>query len=207
MTQPAAERGPTRPELALAAGITLKQVVRDLRAGAPKTSTEEYLAWRAANRRPYARRGTGGDVAESNGEVRYSVGEETARLRRAQAEQAELANAEKRRELVSTEDVMQLLLRIGAIFKSQLEAQPGRLANELAAVSDPALIRAKLRDENRRILDACAVEVDRFAEQIEAPAEADGSDAAPSTGPHPGPMGGRDADPAAGQRGAGTVPQ
>jgi phage terminase Nu1 subunit (DNA packaging protein) len=174
---------PSTEELATAAGVEPRQVNRDRRKGAPTGSVEAYVAWRRSNIRQYS----GG-----TGRVSYSVGEETARLRSAQAEAQELEVAQKRRELLDREVVKQAVLSAGAVFNAQLDALPGRMANELAACNDPALVRAKLRDECRRILEATAAEFARLAD------EADRGDGDSGSEPDPRPVGGSVPDPAAG---------
>lgn len=95
------------------------------------------------------------------------VGAETKRLRAAQAQIAELEAAERRRELVVMEDVRQVVMAAGVVFAQQLDALPGRMANEMAACSDPAIAHAKLRDECRRIRQATAQEFARIEVAVE----------------------------------------
>ncbi len=55
-------------------------------------------------------------------------------------------------------------------FRSNLDGVAGRLSSELAGLSDPAVIKGRLADEHRRILQACS---DRFS-RLGAAAEAHG---------------------------------
>ena len=76
-----------------------------------------------------------------------SSGEAKRRYTQAQAELKELELAEKRSQMVSVEDVMPILADELANVRSRLMAAPGRLAAELAAVSDPAAIERLITDE------------------------------------------------------------
>jgi phage terminase Nu1 subunit (DNA packaging protein) len=74
-------------------------------------------------------------------------GEAKRRYTQAQAELKELELAEKRSQMVSVEDVMPILADELANVRSRLMAMPGRLAVELAAVSDAAAIERLIADE------------------------------------------------------------
>lgn len=188
---------PTYAELAAAAGINPGQVKKDKQRGAPADTIAEYLAWRAANIVPRT------NLRRSALPEAVNVGEQTARLRRAQADREELEIAERRGELIPAEEVKQAVLLAAGVYASQLDALPGRLANELAALNDPALILDRLRAECNRVRAATASALDELADRLASSVVNDGE--APAA-PHTGPMGGSDTQPADGLSGAGAIP-
>src|SRR4051812_3409584 len=95
---------PTYAELAEAAHVAPTQVKRDKQRGAPQDTIAEYLGWRAANVQEYS------TTRRRQTPTNLSVGAETARLRKAQAEKEELEVAERRGELIPVEDVRQVIL-------------------------------------------------------------------------------------------------
>src|ERR1044072_9240609 len=58
-----------------------------------------------------------------------------------------LENRRRAGEVVETTEVEEAFVRAMSLIALRLEAIPGRLANELAGISDPALIRQRLRHE------------------------------------------------------------
>ena len=72
---------------------------------------------------------------------------EVAREKRAKADLAELELAAKRRELVARADVDSLVRGLAIAARESLLALPGRLAPELALLSDVAAIEQQLTDE------------------------------------------------------------
>lgn len=189
----------TAQRLALAAGVTPRQVRKDKDAGAPLGTPEGYIAWRAANR--VHRSDTNQPGAQGQG-----INHETARLRRVQADREELELAKSKGELMHIEDVRQVVLAANVVFASQLEALPGRLANELAALTNPALILAKLRDECRRVREAVANEFQRLADDEASAMDAASEGGASTAQQDSGSVGGPNTEPTAGQRGAGSIP-
>jgi phage terminase Nu1 subunit (DNA packaging protein) len=73
------------------------------------------------------------------------------RLARAQATRVELENRVRTRELIERVDVEEGNNQAAALFVSQLEGVPGRVATELAAIRDPGLVRERLRFEMTRV--------------------------------------------------------
>lgn len=88
---------------------------------------------------------------------------------------------------------------------SLLESQPGRLANELAGISEPAVIREILLDDNRRIRAALAVHLERRAEALRAVQALD-SDDGTSAEAESVAMGGGEQDLPGGEHGTGPLP-
>jgi transcriptional regulator with XRE-family HTH domain len=80
-----------------------------------------------------------------------STGSKRQQLAAAQAEKFELENARRRGELVLAADADARLAQIGADLIGQLEGLPGRLANELAGITDAGIIRERLLAECRAI--------------------------------------------------------
>jgi hypothetical protein len=84
-------------------------------------------------------------------------------LIKAQADNAECKYQMKRGALVALDAVEQVLNEVAVLYGSSLDALPGRLAQELAGISDPAILKAKLFDECRHIRNLTAGHLERFA--------------------------------------------
>ena len=115
----------------------------------------KYLQERAAGRAE----GTYNDTTD--------IKTERKRLIKAQADKTECENQKLRGELVSFALVQDVLCETAVLYASSIDALPGRLANELAGLNDPAEIKARLFDECRRVRIATAKNLDRFADHIE----------------------------------------
>ncbi|MCP5009406.1 MAG: hypothetical protein GY942_05450 [Aestuariibacter sp.] len=81
----------------------------------------------------------------------------------AQRKKVELDTEEKRGELVSFDQARQTFMAAMTIVATQLDGLAGRVAGELAGISDPAIVRKKLFDETRRIRSAAADKLEDFA--------------------------------------------
>lgn len=99
----------------------------------------------------------------SDGKSSGDAAEEKKLLTIAQRKRIELDLAERQRKLVPLDEAQAAFNESMIIVASQLDALPGRAAGELAGLSDPALIRAWLFDETRRIRDAAAQHLEGFA--------------------------------------------
>jgi len=87
-----------------------------------------------------------------------------------------------------TADVATATDALAHAFRLHLEGQPGRMANELAGISEPALVKERLQDENRRILADIARHLAAMAEAKPDPQPAaDEPEAKPD--PQPGRRG------------------
>ena len=89
---------------------------------------------------------------------------ERKRLIKAQADNAECEHQIKRGELVALAVVEELLNEVAVLYGASLDALPGRLAQELAGLSEPSLIKNKLFDECRQIRNLTAQHLERWAE-------------------------------------------
>lgn len=93
---------------------------------------------------------------------------ERKRLIKAQADNAECEHQVRRGTLVALDVVEQVLNEVAVLYGSSLDALPGRLAQELAGMSDPAVIKNKLFDECRQLRNLTADGLQRFAKTEES---------------------------------------
>lgn len=76
---------------------------------------------------------------------------EKGRLDRERADKLAIENAAKRGDLIRREHIELYVQYSESSVASELHAIGGRLANDLAGISDPAVIRARLLDETKRV--------------------------------------------------------
>jgi hypothetical protein len=151
-------------------GISRIQVWRLAQKGMPLDSADAARAWRAANVQSRTRTG--------------QVFGEVARLRRAQAELAELDAATRAGRLAPVEEYDAATMEALTIISTQLGGLPGRVAGELAGMTDPAKIRRYLADEINRIRNAAADALEQWAARRMGPArQAPAAAAQPDAGP------------------------
>ena len=81
---------------------------------------------------------------------------EERRLAKIKADRQEFAHAKDQGLHPHIDQVKQVLFEVSAAFGNSLDSIGARLAGELAAESDPAVIRQKLFEESRRIRKATA---------------------------------------------------
>lgn len=128
--------------------------------------------------------------AERGGKI-VDVKTEEARLKMFQADKAEVDAQKAKNEVLLIEDVKDTLNEIATTYGSQLDALGGRLANELAAIEDPAEIRQVLFAEGRRIRSSTADAL----EALVARTDIEIGEVGESSGPEDsGPVGGREPD-------------
>lgn len=125
---------------------------------------------------------------------------ETARLKRAQAERAELENQLRRSEVIPSDDVKVALSEILVTLVGMLDGLGSRLAAKLASETDPAQIRRLILDETRRIREHAS---GRLAGMV--PAGLGLGPAAATAKQNTGPVGGRKPRTAARKRRARSV--
>jgi hypothetical protein len=99
----------------------------------------------------------------ADGRSAGDAAEEKKLLTIAQRKRIELDMAERKRELIPLPDAQAAFNESMIIVASQLDALPGRAAGELAGMNDPAMIRAWLFEETRRIRNAAAQHLETFA--------------------------------------------
>jgi phage terminase Nu1 subunit (DNA packaging protein) len=104
--------------------------------------------------------GRGDGEYDESGDIK----EERKRLIHAQAEKTESENYKLRGELIPIQLVEECLNEVAVLYGSGVDALPGRLANELAGVNDPAEIKSILFAECRRIRQATAASLAGLAE-------------------------------------------
>jgi phage terminase Nu1 subunit (DNA packaging protein) len=112
----------------------------------------KYLQERAVGR-------ADGEYAES-----ADIKIERKRLISAQADKTESENYKLRGELIPLELVEDCLNQVAVLYGSGIDALPGRLANELSGINDPAEIKSLLFDECRRVRKATADMLRGFSE-------------------------------------------
>ena len=98
-------------------------------------------------------------------------GSQRERLAMEQADKFALENARRRGELILASQVADVLSTLGADLAQRHDGLPGRLANELAGISDPAQIRERLLDELRSIRGAFSDAVDKLADALGSSAD------------------------------------
>ena len=93
-----------------------------------------------------------------------SIAPESARERvhQEQADRLALENEESRGKLCRMDVIEQLALRAASGLASELDGLPGRLAGELATITDPATIKGRLLEECRRVRTAYADHLGRL---------------------------------------------
>lgn len=129
---------------------------------------------------------------------------ERERLAMNQADKVALENAQKRGELIPVEILQEVLGSAFADHGAQLDGLAGRLANELAGITEPARIRAKLLDEVRRVRAALAQSLSGVVESGKGTAER-GADSGTPAKSDSSSVGRRGKNPSPGKRGTRRV--
>ena len=143
--------------LAEIAGLSVSQLNRLVSAGVmPKAKRAVYATEKALRALiDYYRQGR-----EGTGNIAV----ERLRLTVAQRKALEQTTAIKARELVPADEVQTLFCATLAMSMSQLDGMGGRLCNDMAAQSDPAICKKVMFDETRRIRAALAADLQSFAD-------------------------------------------
>lgn len=97
---------------------------------------------------------------ERNAQPREDQSPERQRLIHEQADKVALGNAVQRGELLRLDHITDVMTAAISNLTSQLDSIAGRLANELAAEENPAVIKQAILNEHNRIQTA-------FADQLE----------------------------------------
>jgi hypothetical protein len=109
-----------------------------------------------------------------DGQTADTITEERKKLIVAQRRQIEQRTRVEAGEQVLLDDARQAFDAALVMVATQMDALPGRLAGELAGMSDPAEIRSILMHEVRRVRDSAATQLQDWAadKQRSSPAEA-----------------------------------
>lgn len=97
-----------------------------------------------------------------------SASTEDRLLKRARREKLQIEIDRERGRLIPCEAVAQVLTSVAAVYATQLDALPSRCASQLAVIDDPALIRARVFEETRRIRKATAERLELRAQEFSA---------------------------------------
>lgn len=128
------------------------------------------------------------------------VGNTREELESEKVRKLKLANDAAEKRLVPLEDMKVIAAEAGALFAGRLEGLAGRLANELAGISEPGLIRERIRFETTRIRKAVA---ERLA--LLGSLSGDGGAGPPATDQDTGRVGKGQSRPSPRKRRAGSV--
>lgn len=170
---------------------------------------------------PAVRSGRKGDAVEidtaqawpwllerAEGRVGNRPESERDRLASEQADKVALENRVRRGELVEAAAVQSMASELVARLGSALDGLPGRLANELAGIHEPAEIRARLVDEIRTARNSYAEGLGRMADAAAGAGAGRAAGAGASAAKaKPQRVGGRKPRAAARKRGARAVPE
>jgi hypothetical protein len=94
---------------------------------------------------------------------------------------------ERERRLIKRDEVEEIMTSAMVIASTQMDGLGGRLAQQLAGESDPAVIRQTILDESRRIRATIAEELERLGDFA-----GDGGGDAAAAGEDGGPVGGKE---------------
>lgn len=94
-------------------------------------------------------------------------GSQRERLAKAQAEKVEMENEQRRGRTIDAAQVEETMLGLAAYLAREHDALPGRVANELAGINEPAVIRSRLLEECRAIREGLAQHFSRTADALD----------------------------------------
>jgi phage terminase Nu1 subunit (DNA packaging protein) len=178
----------TAAQLAKLCDVSKQTITNWMRAGMPhegggrqgsevRISLEQVLPWLV--RRHQAQSGSAAE-----------------RLQIAQAIKVELQNGLKSGEVVLVTHIAAVFNELCADLAARLDALPGRLAGELAGITDADRIRQRLLEEHRSIRAGVAEHVEKFTQSLAAAADRAEDDSAPAAAEDAEPVGGRRKNPA-----------
>ncbi|MEC8917804.1 MAG: terminase small subunit [Pseudomonadota bacterium] len=107
-----------------------------------------------------------GDEDEDGEEGGRGGGSEDRQLKRARREKLQIEIDKERGRLVPADTVVEIMTRYSAIFASQLDALPSRLAQQVVTIDDPAQARHVMLTECRRVRAATADGIIEAARQL-----------------------------------------
>lgn len=114
------------------------------------------------------RREIGGEDDEEGGAGSGTASAEDRALKRARREKLQIEIDVALGRLVPVSAVVFFHTTIAAVFATQLDALPSRLASEMAVMNDPALCRARIFEETRRVRAATADRLESRASELTA---------------------------------------
>jgi phage terminase Nu1 subunit (DNA packaging protein) len=172
---------PSAREIAGHLGVTARHVARMVGRGMPTTSLEAAAEWRKKHLQQGARN-KGDGAEESDFDEPQTIAEQTRRLRKAQADLAELEAAARSAELAPVADMRDAWSESIVMCASQMDSIAGRCAARLAVMTDVAEIRDYLLKETRAIREAMSLRLQDWARSIGSGEAADASSES-DTGP------------------------
>lgn len=130
-----------------------------------KIDSQAAIEWLMARE---VRREIGGEDDEEGGASSGTASAEDRALKRARREKLQIEIDVALGRLVPVSAVVFFHTTIAAVFATQLDALPSRLASEMAVMNDPALCRARIFEETRRVRAATADRLDARASELTA---------------------------------------
>ena len=155
-------------DLARLLDISTRTVTRLHKAGVLPRTERKFDAFEVVPKFiAYVRRGSEGST---------TLAEAKLKLVEAQRREIERRNRQAEGRLLDADLVASTVEKAMALVGSQIDGMSGRLANELAAINEPAVIRKVLFDEGRRVRNAGAAELELLAAGRTGAAGAAGKD-------------------------------
>lgn len=130
-----------------------------------KIDSQAAIEWLMARE---VRREIGGEDDEEGGAGSGTASAEDRALKRARREKLQIEIDVALGRLVPVSAVVFFHTTIAAVFATQLDALPSRLASEMAVMNDPALCRARIFEETRRVRAATADRLESRASDLVA---------------------------------------
>ncbi len=159
----------TKKQLAILMGVAETTLTTWSHNGMPYVKTSkgkanlynvpEVVKWREA----YYANTLYGNV-EQGGQEKYNYKQQEARLKKFQADKAELELKKARGGAFDVEEMTDLILQIAFEFGMGLDSIGGRVADDLSLIDDPALIRQRIFEEARLIRNETADVIQSWAE-------------------------------------------
>lgn len=121
--------------------------------------TEDVIEWMMTQRVQQVIVGPDGES--------YDLKTEEARLKKHQADKAEIDAGIARGKVIDADDVQDILNEVAVIYRSQLDSLGGRLADEFASLTDPAELKQRLFEEGRRVGADTADKLVAFCDEVD----------------------------------------
>ncbi len=147
-------------ELCELLGISRTRITQMVKEGMPKQARGKYDL-KACVQWYLDKRLTGGSKTADLNDARKKLYE-------SQREKTDLETARIRRQLIPAEEVAHAIHELTSIYAAQLEGVGGRLAGELAGITEEGRILERLTDETRLIRGNVADLVQTFADTYDS---------------------------------------